>query len=129
MRHQFEVNSLGPLRVAAALVGNMVDQKSKFFIVSSRVGSVGDNGRGGIYGYRMSKSAVNMAGKNLAIEWKDRGIAVGLLHPGYVKTNMTGNAGNITAKESAAGLIKQMDRLQMDQTGTFWHMDGTELPW
>ena len=127
MMRQFEVNSIGPLRVTAALRSNLAEG-SKVFIVTSRMGSIEDNTSGGSYGYRMSKAAVNMAGKSLAVDLQDDGIGVFLLHPGWVATEMTGGTG-IAAEESAAGLVRTMDRLGIDQSGTFWHQEGYELPW
>ena len=127
MIEQYSVNTLGPLRVTEALAGNL-DEGSKVAIVTSRVGSIDDNGSGGNYGYRMSKAAVNMAGKNLAIELADRGIAVMLLHPGLVATEMTGGVG-IDAEESVAGLINRIDNLTLENSGSFWHAEGYELPW
>ena len=58
----------------------------------------------------------------------DDGIAVFLLHPGWVATDMTGQTG-ISVIDSARGLIERMDTLDMEQTGTFWHQEGYELPW
>lgn len=128
IRKQFEVNTLGPLRVSKALLPNLSDG-SKIFIVSSRVGSLADNSSGGNYGYRMSKTAVNMGGLNLAHDLKAKGIGVFLLHPGYVRTEMTGNHGNIEPSEAASGLIARIDELTLEKTGTFWHAEGYELPW
>ena len=127
MERQFRVNSLGPLRVTAGLRGNLSDG-SKVFIVTSRMGSIDDNTSGGSYGYRMSKAAVNMAGKSLSIDLAEAGIGVFLLHPGWVATDMTEGTG-IAVEESAAGLVRTMDRLDIGQTGTFWHQEGYELPW
>lgn len=127
MERQFRVNALGPLRVTAALRGNLV-RGSKVFIVTSRMGSIDDNTSGGSYGYRMSKAAVNIAGKSLSVDLLDEGIAVFLLHPGWVATDMTQGTG-IAAEESAAGLVRTMDRLGIEQSGTFWHQEGYELPW
>jgi len=127
-RIQFEVNSLAPLRVSAALLDRL-GRDSKIAIITSRMGSIADNDSGGHYGYRMSKAAVNMAGVSLAHELKDRGIAVGLLHPGYVRTRMTGNTGHVETKESATGLIQRIDELTLATTGGFWHANGEELPW
>lgn len=128
IRKQFEVNTLGPLRVIKALSDNL-KEGSKIAIVSSRVGSLGDNANGGNYGYRMSKTAINMAGVNLSIDLKPRGIAVFLLHPGYVQTGLTGGTGDVTPDVSAKGLIERIDTLGLGDTGTFWHAQGEQLPW
>lgn len=128
MMKQFNVNSLGPLRVARGTFARL-SEGSKFAIITSRMGSVADNGSGGMYGYRMSKSALNAAGKSLSVDWKKEGIPVGILHPGYVRTDMTGHNGHIDAAESAAGLIARIDELNISNTGTFWHMNGEILPW
>jgi NAD(P)-dependent dehydrogenase (short-subunit alcohol dehydrogenase family) len=127
MRKQYEVNALGPLRVTQALLPNL-KAGAKILIVSSRVGSVGDNSSGGNYGYRMSKAAANMAGKNLSIELAGRNIAVGIVHPGFVATDMTGGTG-IDPAVAAAGIIERADELNMSNTGSFWHAEGYELPW
>lgn len=128
MRRQFEINTLGPLRVSVALLPRMAD-KGKIGILTSRVGSLQDNSSGGMYGYRMSKAAANMAGVNLSIDLKSRGIAVFLLHPGYVRTEMTGGQGFSDANEAARGIIGRMDSLTLADTGTFWHANGESLPW
>lgn len=128
MKHQYDVNALGPLRVTKALSENL-KPGSKVAIVTSRVGSMKDNGSGGNYGYRMSKAAANMAGVNLSHDLGPRDIAVILLHPGYVKTNMTGGNGMTDAATAAAGLIERVDDLSMQTTATFWHAEGYELPW
>ncbi len=127
-RMQYEVNSLAPLRVTRALLDNM-DEGGKVVIITSRMGSIADNTSGGQYAYRMSKAAVNTAGVSLAHELKDRGIAVGLLHPGYVRTGMTGNTGHIDADESAGNLIKRIEEISMDNSGSFRHANGEDLPW
>lgn len=127
MEDQYRVNTLGPLRVTEALADNLVEG-SKVAIVSSRVGSIEDNGSGGNYGYRASKAAVNMVGTNLMHELRPRGIAVALLHPGLVATDMTGGSG-IDPAASARGLIQRIDELSLANTGGFWHAEGYALPW
>jgi NAD(P)-dependent dehydrogenase (short-subunit alcohol dehydrogenase family) len=127
IRRQFEVNALGPLRVTHALLGNL-GRGSKVAIITSRMGSIADNGSGSYYGYRMSKAAVNMAGMSLARDLHERGITVLLLHPGMVATGMTGGRG-IPAAESAAGLIARIDSLGLAETGSFHHVNGEPLPW
>jgi NAD(P)-dependent dehydrogenase (short-subunit alcohol dehydrogenase family) len=125
---QFEVNALGPLRLIHGLLP-LLGKGSKVGIVSSRVGSLADNSSGGNYGYRMSKAAVNMAGVNLAHDLRSRGVAVLLLHPGYVRTEMTRGRGDKDAATAARELAALMDRLGMSDTGTFWHAEGYALPW
>jgi NAD(P)-dependent dehydrogenase (short-subunit alcohol dehydrogenase family) len=127
IRRQFEVNALAPLRVTRTLLPNL-GVGSKVAIITSRMGSIADNGSGGYYGYRMSKAAVNMAGVSLARDLRDRGIAVLLLHPGMVATEMTGGTG-IPVRESAANLIARFDSLGPGESGTFHHADGQPLPW
>jgi NAD(P)-dependent dehydrogenase (short-subunit alcohol dehydrogenase family) len=127
MERQFRVNTLGPLRVTEALLPNLT-AGARVGIITSRMGSIEDNTSGGYYGYRMSKAAVNMAGKSLARDLRDRGIAVALLHPGMVATEMTGRQG-IPPEQSASGLIQRMDDLNMATTGGFWHAQGESLPW
>ena len=127
MVEQYRVNTLGPLRVTEALVDNLKNG-SKVAIVSSRVGSIDDNSSGGHYGYRASKTAVNQIGTNLKHELLPRGIAVALLHPGLVATEMTGGRG-ISPTESARGLIERIDALDTETSGSFWHAEGYELPW
>ena len=128
LRRQFEVNTLGPLRVISALIPRMA-AAGKIGILTSRVGSMADNGSGGMYGYRISKAGANMVGVNLAHDLKPRGIAVFLLHPGYVKTGMTRGQGFTDPDVAARGLIERMDTLTLADTGTFWHANGESLPW
>jgi NAD(P)-dependent dehydrogenase (short-subunit alcohol dehydrogenase family) len=127
MVEQFRVNALGPLCVTEALRENL-GEGSKVLIVTSRVGSIADNSSGGYYGYRASKTAVNMIGTNLKHEFEPLGIAVGLLHPGLVATEMTGGQG-VSPADSARGLIERIDGLSMATSGSFWHAEGYELPW
>ncbi len=125
---QFEINALGPLRVTMALLPLLHDG-SKVVIITSRMGSIGDNGSGGYYGYRMSKAAVNAAGVSLAHDLKDRGIAVGLLHPGMVATELTGKNG-IPAQEAVRAVVQRIDALTLTSSGRFTHAGtGEELPW
>jgi NAD(P)-dependent dehydrogenase (short-subunit alcohol dehydrogenase family) len=128
VRDQIEVNAIGPLRVAKALRRN-VRRGGKLALITSRMGSIGDNGSGGYYGYRMSKAALNAAGMSLARDLRGAGIAVGILHPGAVRTDMTDGAGNIEPDQSAKQLVDRLDALTLETTGTFWHANGQVLPW
>lgn len=127
-REQFEVNTLGPLRITSALISRMRDG-SKIGFVSSRAGSIGDKPSGGMYGYRMSKTALNMAVANLAHELAPRGIHVIALHPGFIRTEMTGGAGNEDPSQAATGLIARLDELDASRSGRFFHAHGEEIPW
>lgn len=127
-KRMFEVNSLGPLLVTHALMNNL-SKGSKVGLVTSRMGSIADNDSGGSYAYRMSKAALNAAGKSLSIDLKPQGIAVAILHPGWVRTDMTSHGGLIDTDESVDGLLKRMDALELSNSGTFWHTNGEVLPW
>ena len=129
IRQQFEVNALAPLLLARALVP-LMPEGSKLALMTSRMGSIEDNTSGGSYGYRMSKVALNIAGKSLAVDLKTSGIAVAILHPGLVKTRMIKfNPSGISPEESVQGLIARIDALTLENSGSFWHANGTLLPW
>ncbi|WP_414621683.1 SDR family oxidoreductase [Calothrix sp. CCY 0018] len=129
IRRQFEVNAVAPLRLTKALLNNL-KSGSKVIMMTSRMGSIDDNTSGGSYGYRMSKVALSMAGKSLSEDLKSKGIPVAILHPGLVKTRMTGfTDSGITTEESVKGLLARIDQLNMQNTGTFWHSNGEVLPW
>jgi NAD(P)-dependent dehydrogenase (short-subunit alcohol dehydrogenase family) len=127
IEQQFAVNSIAPLHLTQALLPNLRNG-SKVVLISSLMGSIADNTSGGMYGYRMSKAALNMAGKTLAVDLKPSGIAVGLFHPGLVATAMTQGQG-ISPDEAAANLLDRIDQLSLASTGEFWHANGEPLPW
>jgi len=127
LRRQFEVNAVAPLLLARALLPNL-SAGSKLGLITSRMGSIDDNSSGGYYGYRMSKTALNMAGRSLAVDLRPRGIAVAILHPGMVATRMVGYSG-IPPEQAAAGLLARLDALTLGSSGRFWHAKGEELPW
>lgn len=129
MREQFEINAIAPLRLTKALLPHLTNP-AKVAIMTSRMGSIDDNTSGGTYGYRMSKVAVSMAGKSLSHDLRSRGIAVAILHPGLVSTGMTNfNSNGISPDESVAGLLRIIDALTLENSGTFWHSNGEVLPW
>jgi NAD(P)-dependent dehydrogenase (short-subunit alcohol dehydrogenase family) len=125
---QIEVNAIGPLRVVKALRRN-IRRGGKLALITSRMGSIGDNGSGGYYGYRMSKAALNAAGMSLSRDLRSSGIAVAILHPGAVRTDMTDGTGNVEPDQSAKQLVDRLDALSLETTGTFWHANGQVLPW
>lgn len=128
IRRQFEVNALGPLKLTAAVLPHLANG-SKVAHITSRMGSIADNTGGGHYGYRMSKAALNMAARSMQHDLVGRDIAVGLYHPGYVRTEMTDGKGLIEAEESARCLIDLIDALTLAESGGFWHVNGERLPW
>lgn len=128
IRTQMEVNAYAPLRVTEALLPFIRDG-GKIANITSRMGSMADNDSGGRYGYRASKAALNAFGRSLAMDLKPRGIAVAQLHPGYVKTRMVNFGGLITPEESALGLATRIEALTLENSGSFWHSNGEELPW
>lgn len=135
LHKEYAVNTLGPLRVTQALLP-LMGEGGKIGLVTSRVGSLSENRSGGLYGYRMSKAAANMAGLNLARDLKSRGIAVICLHPGSVRTQMSAGLTDVTTvgmlvepDVAARGLIARLDELTLESTGTFRHANGEVLPW
>lgn len=135
LQREYAVNALGPLRVTQALLPAL-GSGSKIALITSRVGSLGENRSGGLYGYRMSKAAANMAGLNLARDLAPRGIAVVCLHPGSVRTQMTRGLTDqatvgmlVDPDTSARGLIARIDELTLETTGGFRHANGETLPW
>ena len=125
---QFVVNAEAPLRVTETLLDQLAPN-AKIAFITSRMGSIADNTSGAYYGYRMSKAALNAAAMSLTRDLKPRGIAIAILHPGYVQTAMVNFGGDITPNESARGLSQRIAELTLENSGGFWHSNGTQLPW
>jgi NAD(P)-dependent dehydrogenase (short-subunit alcohol dehydrogenase family) len=127
----FEINAVGPLRLTeTCLKQGLLGDGAKIAFVSSRLGSIASNTQlGANYAYRMSKSALNAAGRSLAVDLRPRGLAVVLLHPGYVATPMTGDRGDVVAAVSAAGLFRRVVALNMSASGSFIDYGGRQVPW
>ena len=128
VRAQLEINALAPLFLTQALAP-LLQRGAKVALITSRMGSIGDNTSGGYYGYRMSKAALNAAGVSMARDLAPRGISVVILHPGAVRTGMTGGQGILEPDESVSGLLCRIDELQLGTTGRFLHQNGDILPW
>lgn len=130
---QFRVNSIGPLLVSQALLQNLAskDSVTKIVNITSSMGSIGDGPSGSLYGYRASKTALNMFTKLLSkdVESKGHQIAVLSLHPGYIQTDMTGGKGDMSPNEAVARMVRVIDSLDMSASGTFKHRDGHTIPW
>ncbi|KAF1320315.1 Short chain dehydrogenase, partial [Globisporangium splendens] len=134
LMRQFEVNAVGPFLTTRAFLSNLrlaVKANGSAFVVqtTSRMGSIADNSSGGFYGYRASKTALNMITSSLAIDLKNEKIGCLLLHPGYVATEMVFNKGNVTPKESVAGLTKIIENATLEDSAKVFHLEGYVLPW
>jgi NAD(P)-dependent dehydrogenase (short-subunit alcohol dehydrogenase family) len=126
----YNVNALGPLRVTRALRPNLrAGIGRKVAHVTSGMGSIGDNSSGGAYAYRMSKAALNMASKSLAIDLADDGIVSVVINPGWVQTDMGGAGAPLTVQDSAEGMMARFDELTPAHTGAFLNWRGGEYAW
>ena len=128
MGHVIQNNAIAPMQLTETLLP-LMSQNSKIAFITSRMGSIEDNTSGGSYDYRMSKAALNIAAKSLSIDVKPQDISVAILHPGFVQTDMVGGRGHITADEAAERLFQRINQLNLSNSGTFWHSDGSILPW
>ena len=126
----FDVNALGPLRVTRALLPNLREGHGKKIVhVSSSMGSIASNGRGGSYAYRASKTALNSFNKTLSIELAGEGFVAIVVNPGWVRTDMGGPNARLTPEQSVAGLLKVIAGLEPGDNGRFFDHSGEELPW
>jgi NAD(P)-dependent dehydrogenase (short-subunit alcohol dehydrogenase family) len=125
----FDTNALGAIRVTRALLDNLRAAHGKVVNMTSRMGSIGDNGSGHAYAYRMGKAALNMATRNIAHEVKEFGGIAIALHPGWVKTAMGGSGATEEIGDTTARIVKRIDVLTSKDSGRFWHAKGEELPW
>lgn len=124
----FEVNAIAPIRLAEALLPHLTGAKI-IANVTSQMGSIEDNGSGGSYAYRMSKAALNMGIKSLAIDTVDRGFTSFLLHPGWVQTDMGGPNAMITTTQSINGMLEVIDKSNTGFNGKFFGWKGNTIPW
>lgn len=125
-----QVNTLGPMRVTQALLGSLRNGDRKIIVnITSSMGSIERNTRGGGYGYRESKAALNMFTRTIAAELRPEGFRCITMSPGWVKTDMGGPNARLTPAESIAGMIKVIDSLTADDSGEFFNYNGDRLPW
>ncbi len=129
-REVLEVNTIAPLMLAQAFADSVAMSEQKLIaVISSKVGSIADNGSGGSYAYRSSKSAVNQVVKSLSIDLADRGITAISLHPGWVLTDMGGPNAEIDTGESVTGLKAILQQAGPAQNGCFVEYNGQPIPW
>jgi NAD(P)-dependent dehydrogenase (short-subunit alcohol dehydrogenase family) len=114
--------------LARALVERVERASGKIVALTSKMGSIADNGSGGSIVYRSSKAALNAAWRSLAIDWEGR-VPVAMLHPGWVQTAMGGPNALISARESVAGLRQVIDALGPENSGAFLDYRGDPIPW
>lgn len=127
-RDAFEVMVIGPFRMVQALLPNLEKARGRVMTVSSQMGA-STWPYGGTYAYCGAKAAVNQVMRTLAVELTAKGVAVALIHPGWVKTDMGGASAEIEVEESASGIRAVVDRLTLADTGTFWKWTGEQHPW
>lgn len=126
----FQVNSIAPLKVAEALIEQVrMGERKIIACMTSKMGSMADNGYGNSYIYRSSKAALNAVVKSMSIDLRDDGIKCVALHPGWVKTDMGGPNAEITARESVTHLFNIMLSLGQEDSGRFIDIDGSDIPW
>jgi NAD(P)-dependent dehydrogenase (short-subunit alcohol dehydrogenase family) len=126
------VNTLGPLRVARAFLPHLrKSTRGRILNISTQMGSLtyAAASKSDRMAYRASKTALNKVMQGMATDLKADNIAVAVAHPGWVKTDMGGQAADLTVAESAAGLVKLVDAMTLDNTGQFFRWDGTIHPW
>jgi NAD(P)-dependent dehydrogenase (short-subunit alcohol dehydrogenase family) len=125
----FRVNSVAPLMVSRALKPNLIAGRDKKLIVlTSKMGSISDSS-GGSLAYRASKAALNMIFHGAAKEWAPDGVTVGILHPGWVQTDMGGPGATITVEVSVRGLRARIAELNANNSGHFLDYKGREIGW
>ena len=124
----FRINSIAPVLLAQAVMPRLAEAKGKAIAITSQMGSIADSSTAWIP-YRASKAALNMAWHVLANEVRDQGVTLGLMHPGWVQTDMGGPGATIDAPTSVHGMISVIGGLKIEQSGGFFGYDGREIPW
>jgi NAD(P)-dependent dehydrogenase (short-subunit alcohol dehydrogenase family) len=125
----FDTNTMGPVRMLQALLPSLKRAKNpKVMSITSQLGALSLD-LALAFGYSASKAALNKFMRLAAGELSRDGIAVGLVHPGWVKTDMGGVGAQITPAESAAGIANVIDRLSLENTGGFWKWNGSTHDW
>ena len=127
---EMKVNAISPISLTHRLKNNLVNGKDKKVVfISSQMGSIDDNYSGNYYFYRSSKAALNASAKSISIDWKDDGISVLILHPGWVQTDMGGKTAKITVEESVSGMIDLINNHNLKDTGIFLNYAGKKMEW
>lgn len=126
----FSINTISPMKVTEAFVNHVANSQLKIIAsMSSKMGSMADNGSGGSYLYRSSKAALNAVMTSVAIDLKPQGIKVAIMHPGWVKTDMGGPNAEISTHACVVQLKKILNELTLESSGSFFEIDGSIIPW
>jgi NAD(P)-dependent dehydrogenase (short-subunit alcohol dehydrogenase family) len=123
-----QVNALAPLALSIAMRPALA-AGAKIVAITSQLGSLAENDSGGLYAYRASKAALNMGMRSLAIDWRDSGLILLMLHPGWVRTDMGGPSAPLSPQESVQGMVRIIDAATTADHGRFLAYDGRALPW
>jgi NAD(P)-dependent dehydrogenase (short-subunit alcohol dehydrogenase family) len=131
VRRTFEVNAVGPIRVTRAFLDLLKGggRPRRIVNMTSLMGSIDDNRSGDAYAYRMSKAALNMATRSMAVDLSGDGIVAVVLHPGWVRTAMGGKSAPTPVEEAVSSLVRTIESLDVDRSGGFYDRDGKPLPW
>ena len=124
-----DVNCVAPTFLAYNLAAQVIAARGKMIAITSRMGSIADNGSGGWNAYRASKSALNAAWRSMGVEMAAEPVSIAMLHPGWVKTDMGGRGATITPEESVAAMRRVIDGLSARDKGVFLSHRGETLPW
>ena len=128
--YQFQVNTLGPIKMSEAFVEHVATSlQKKIVTLSTVIASIGSNNLGGLYAYRSTKAGVNAIMKSMALDLARRGIIAVPVHPGWAATDMGGPNAPVRPQHSVAGLRQVIAGLTKEKSGRFWQWDGKELPW
>lgn len=126
----YATNALGPLRVAHALLPLVRRGTAKKLVhITSGMGSIADNQSGGSYGYRMSKAALNMMSKSLAVDLRGEGILSIVINPGWVKTDLGGASAPTAVEDSVRGILARIDEATLETSGSFLNWKGGTYAW
>jgi len=125
----FAVNTVAPLVLAKAALPLVAATRGKLIAITSKMGSIADNGSGGYIAYRSSKAALNAAWRSLAIDVAPQGVKAAVIHPGWVQTRMGGANAPLTPERSVSGMRRVIDGLAPEGSGGFYNFDGATIPW
>jgi NAD(P)-dependent dehydrogenase (short-subunit alcohol dehydrogenase family) len=124
------VNTIAPLRMTEALIGNILKSDLKTVAcITSVIGSIGRNSTGGRYDYRSSKAALNAVVASMALDLADQNVNVLALHPGWVQTERNGPEAPVGLDESIAGMRKLIAEATPETSGKYLNFKGEEYVW